>query len=98
MSVRCLGVNGFRELLVDGSSEQASLCACVRALQPNWSLRYGKPLITPSRAPREYLPCIFISSLTSALPWQQTWSAQILSALAWAQVGLTSDYTRMVVM
>ena len=68
------------------------------ALQPDWSLCYGKPLITPSRAPQEYLPCIFVSSLTSALPWQQTWSAQILSALVWAQVGLACDYTRMVVM
>ena len=70
------------------------------ALQSDWSLRYGKPLVTPSAPPppREYLPCIFISSPTSALPWQQTWSAQILSALAWAQVGLACDYRRMVVM
>ena len=58
----------------------------------------GKPLITPCRAAPEYLPWIFISSLTGALPWQTTWAAQILSALAWAQVALASDYNRMVVM
>ena len=46
----------------------------------------------------EYVPCIFIRSLTGALPWQTTWAAQILSALAWAQVALASDYNRMVIM
>ena len=88
----CLGLN----MTVGGGEGLGS--AHPSALQSDWSLRYGKPLVTPSRAPQEYLPCIFISSLTSALPWQQPWSAQILSTLAWAQVGLACDYTRVVVM
>ena len=61
------------------------------ALQPDRLLCYGKPLITPSR--REYMPCIFFGTLTSALRWQQTWCAEILSALAWAQVGLACGQT-----
>ena len=68
------------------------------ALKPDWSFRYGKPLISPGRAALECLSCIFTSSLTAALPWQQSWSAQILSALAWAQVARASDYARMAVM
>ena len=62
------------------------------ALTNTWALRHGKPLITPCRAAPEYLPCIFSSSLTGALPWQTTWAAQILAALAWAQVALASNY------
>ena len=42
------------------------------ALTDTWELRYGAPLISPTHAPREYLPCILISSLTGTLPWQQT--------------------------
>jgi hypothetical protein len=68
------------------------------AIKPGWSLHYGKPLTTPGRASQEYLSCIFTSSLTAALPWQHSWSAQILSALAWAQVALARDYGRMTVM
>ena len=34
------------------------------ALTDTWDLRYGAPLISPTRAPKEYLPCILISSLT----------------------------------
>ena len=68
------------------------------ALADGWSLRYGKPLITPSRAAPEYLACSFTSCLTTALPWQYSWFAQILSALAWAQVALSSDYNHMTVM
>ena len=60
------------------------------ALTDTWELRYGAPLISPTRAPREYLPCILISSLTGTLPWQQTWAGQILSALAWAQLAMLS--------
>ena len=55
------------------------------AVKSPWSLRYGKPLISPSRATPEYLPCIFIRALTAAVPWQHSWSAQILSVLPWAQ-------------
>ena len=68
------------------------------ALTGDWSLRHGMPLITPGRAPRSYLPCILISSLAAALPWQRTCAAQIMSALAWAQPGMASAYPRMVVM
>ena len=68
------------------------------ALTDTWGLRYGAPLISPTRARREYLPCILISSLTGTLPWQQTWAAQILSALAWAQLAMLSGYKRMTVM
>ena len=68
------------------------------ALKGDWSLRYGKPLISPSRAAPEYLACIFTSSLTTALPWLHSWASQILSALAWAQVALASDYAQMTVM
>ena len=68
------------------------------ALQQDWSLRHGKPLSIPRHATLEYVPCIFTSSLTGALPWQGTWAAQVLSALAWAQVALASDYGHMVVM
>ena len=58
------------------------------------------PLITPGPAlpPCSYLCCILISSLTAALPWQKTWAAQIMSVLAWAQVGMASAYPHMVVM
>ena len=42
-------------------------------------------LINPAQSSREYLSCIFVSILTGTLPWQGTWLAQILSALAWAQ-------------
>ena len=43
------------------------------ALKGDWSLRYGKPLISPSRAALEYLACIFTSSLMAALPWLHSW-------------------------
>jgi hypothetical protein len=43
------------------------------SLKNDWSLRFGKPLITPSRAAPEYLACIFTSSLTAALPWFHSW-------------------------
>ena len=65
------------------------------ALKDGWSLRYGKPLISRSRAAPEYLACIFTSSLTAALPWLHSWGSQILSALAWAQVAPACDYARM---
>ena len=70
------------------------------SLQADWSLQYGKPLIISGRGGggADYLSCIFISSLMGARPWQYTWSAQILSVLAWAQVGLASNYARMAVM
>ena len=68
------------------------------ALQDTWALRYGKPLVTPRCASPEYLCCIFTGSLTAALPWQHSWAAQIISALAWAQVAPSSDYPRMAVM
>ena len=35
------------------------------ALKEDWSLRYGKLLISPSHAAPEYLACIFTSSLTA---------------------------------
>ena len=38
------------------------------ALKQDWSLRFGKPLINPSRAAPEYLGCIFTSRLTAAQP------------------------------
>ena len=53
------------------------------ALKQDWSLRFGKPLITPSWAAPEYLSCIFTSSLTGAQPWLHNWGAQILPALSW---------------
>ena len=68
------------------------------ALKPDWDLLFGKPLMTPSRAAPEYLSCIFTSSLTSAQPWLESWSAQILSALSWVQVARACEYKRMVVM
>ena len=73
-------------------------CHNLSALQRNWALRHGNPLITPRKAPREYLIGIFTSSLVGTMMRQQSWSSQILSALAWAQVGMLSDYCRMVVM
>ena len=68
------------------------------ALKQDWDLRFGKPLMTPSRAAPKYLSYIFMSSLTSAQPWLHSWSAQILSALSWVQVALACDYKRMAVM
>ena len=41
---------------------------------------------------------IFTGSLTGALPWQPSWSAQILSAPDWAQVALVYDDARLAVM
>ena len=38
------------------------------ALTDTWDLRYGAPLISPTRAPKEYPPFIIISSLTCTLP------------------------------
>ena len=67
-------------------------------LKNDWSLHFGKPLITPSRAAPEYLACIFTSNLTAALPWFHSWGAQILSALSWVQVTLACDYKHMAVM
>ena len=57
------------------------------ALKSDWDLRFGKPLITPSKAAPEYLSCIFTSSLIAALPWLGSWGAQILSALSWVHGG-----------
>ena len=91
-TIRALGIS----MTVGGGVGTSS--AHPSSLTDTWALRHGKPLITPCRAAPKYLPCIFISSLTGALPWQTTWAAQILSALAWAQVALSSDYSRMVVM
>ena len=68
------------------------------ALTDVYDLRHGAPLISPTRAPREYLPCILIGSPNGTLPWQVTWSSQILSALAWAQLAMLSQYGRITVM
>ena len=68
------------------------------ALTNTWDLQYGAPLINPTRAPKEYLPCILISSLTGTLPWQETWAAQILSTLSWAQLAMLSGYKRITMM
>ena len=57
------------------------------AIKSDWDLRFGKHLITPSKAGPEYLSCIFTSSLTAALPWLGSWGAQILSALSWVHGG-----------
>ena len=67
------------------------------ALADSWSLRYGFS-DHPSMAAPKYLAYIFTSGLTAPLPWQYSCSAQILFALAWAQVALSSDYDRMTVM
>ena len=72
--------------------------SCPSALRTNWSLRYGKPLITPRRAPHSYVSCIFTSSLAAGLPWLATLGSQIISMLAWGQVAMISDYPRMQVM
>ena len=68
------------------------------ALKQDWDLRFGKLLMTPSRAAPQYLSSIFTSSLTSAQPWLHSWSAQILSALSWVQVARACDYKCMAVM
>ena len=91
-TVRALGIS----MTVGGGTALGSTHPA--ALAADWSLRHGMPLITPGRAPRSYLSCILISSLTAALPWQKTWAAQIMSAPAWAQLGMASAYPRMVVM
>ena len=59
------------------------MCVCAYARAAGNGQHVGTP------------PCI--SGLTAALPWQTTWSAQILSAPAWAQVALASDFPRMAV-
>ena len=91
-TVRALGIS----MTVGDSVGVAS--AHPSALADGWFLRYGKPLITPERVAPEYLACIFTSSLTVALPWQNTLSAQIISVLAWAEVAMSSDYDYMTVM
>ena len=74
-----------------GVDRAAPLHTPQHSLTPDtWDLRYGAPLISPTRAAREYLPCILISSLTGTLPWQETWASQILSALSWAQPAMLS--------
>ena len=50
------------------------------------------------KAPQENLLGIFTISLAGTVTWQWSWASQILSALAWAQVGMLSDYPCMVVM
>ena len=77
---------------------QSCTVAHPSALTDTWDLRYGAPLISPTRAPKEYLLCILISSLTGTLPLQETWAAQVLSALSWAQLAMLSGYRRMTVM
>ena len=61
-------------------------------LSDAWDLQYGEPLTSPSGAPREYLPCILMSSLTGALSWQTTRASQVLSALARAQLATLSRF------
>ena len=91
-SRRALGVH----MTVGGG--QRCIVAHPSALTDTWDLRYGAPLVSPTRATREYLPCILISSLTGTLPWQETWASQILFALPWAQLAMLSGYKRMAMM
>ena len=63
-------------------------------LKIDCSLRYGKPLIHPSRRAREYLPFIFMGSLFASLPWLSTWTSQLMGALSWVQVPLASGCTQ----
>ena len=91
-SVRALGANST----VGAGCGLA--CTHPSALKHYWAVRHKKPLITPGKAPPEYLPGIFTSSLARTMTWQWVWSSRILFALAWAQVGMFSDYPRMVVM
>ena len=62
-TIQALGIS----MMVGGGVGTSS--AHPSSLTDTWVLRHGKPLITPCRAAPEYLPCIFISSLTGALPW-----------------------------
>ena len=82
----------------DCGGGQSCTVAHPSALTDTWDLRYGAPLISPTRAAREYLPCILISSLTGTLPWQEMWAAHILPALSWAQLAMLSGYRRMTMM
>ena len=70
----------------------ACLCvhACAHAVDADLRVRVCAAL--------EYLSCIFMSSLMEAVPWQYTWSAQVLSPFAWAQVALACDDAPMAVM
>ena len=101
-AVTCVGncLQQSRALGVHMTVEGGQSCTLTHpsALTDTWDLRYGAPLISPTHAPKEYLPCILISSLTGTLPWQETWAAQILSALSWAELAMLFRYRRMTVM
>ena len=68
------------------------------ALTAQRELKLGAPLKSPQCAHKEYLPAIFTAVLNNNLCWSATWLSQALSAAAWLQVALLSDYYRGTVM
>ena len=80
-------VLGSEELVGTAFAEPA-------ALTSEWSLKLDAPLTTPHRANRDYLPAILTDVLKNTANESTSWCRQILSAAAWHQVVLLSNYRR----
>ena len=69
------------------------------ALKPDWDLRFGKPLMTPSRAAPEYLSCISQAASRVHNPGLRVGVRRYcLRCPGWVQVARACDYKRMAVM
>ena len=55
-------------------------------------LRHAAPLLSPCY--KGYPGGIFAGALADGKAWTDTWASQIISALAWVQVALLSEYLR----
>ena len=81
--------------MVLGSEESGGTAfAELAALTSEWSLKLDAPLKTPHRANRDYLSAILTGVLNNTANWSTSWCGQILSAAAWLQVVLLSNYRR----
>ena len=81
-------------VLVRGPTGSGMAFAEPAALSVSWDLKLGPPLSSLGRAYRGYLGSIFTAVLKNALPFSDSWAAQIFSAAAWLQVAMLSGYGR----
>ena len=86
---RCICVcTGHVLVLVPNTSVCVCVCVCTRARACTCVRGRGCACMRAC-------VCSFMTSLMGALPWQTTWTGQMLSALAWVQIAMASDYARL---
>ena len=78
--------------LVQGQWRECSCYMHPSALDSNWSLKLGPPLLSPSPTYPLYLPCLLTGVPSNGRKWCHSWAAELLSMAAWLQVPILSGF------